>query len=1629
MAHLDVVVSLLPSAASRPQFKFFALEPAVFLVIFLAVAAGAFAQSPILAAEGNQPYDSLYSEIALDTLNVHLDIPIVNKQGASLPFSFGLHFNNNFYSISSSNQWFPQGIIYGNSAFGWMIGPEQVFGAVVAYSYSCSGDSGATAYVLEGYEDPSGNFQAFGPDYQYIVSSVSSCAPTSVSGQLVPGSNLTFNFSVNSSQNLVASVTTFGGVTLTPALLLNTTNFSPTPGGPMADTNGNKITLSSTVNPGQQTYIDIFGVQELEHTGQGYCQFMNWSLQTSGDISTTYTYPTSTGTANVVVTCKQYTIQTNFGCKGIFEFPGNTQPQYNNTAYLPDTIALPDNSTYKLTYESQLANTVTGRLASVTYPSGAVYSYTYTNGNGNTCIDGLPGTLQRTTPDGTWNFTRLGVSFEFNSTTTVVGPQLAGNTTTYTFYKGILIEKQVFQGNGTTALSTDLYCYDGNQTNCTTPSSISTPITEMDDYATIGTMSTSSRIKTMYDSYNNVTSKAFYDFGAAAPTTQAFTSYGQSWNGTSCNAFPSGTYIYNTPCYSHTENSAGTDLAKTQITYSNTAHPTTIAKWISGASWLTSTATYNTNGTVATATDVNGSLSTYAYNGTAGCNSLLLTSVTVTGTSLPSGGLTNSTEWNCNGAVVVQATDPNQQPTQYAYNDPFWRVTSTTDPLGNVTTYSYPTQTTSESVMNFNGSTSTSDKLVTTDGLGRQIFAQTRQGQGKSTFDTVQALYAWAATGRSITTSVPYSGTAGQSAPSGTGVTTAQYDALGRPLSVTDTGGGSMSYQYVNQDMVVTAGPAPANENPKVRQFEFNGLGWLASVCEVTAGTTSYPGKSCSPQVNTETGYLIEYSYNALALLQTVTQSANGNYAQGRSYTYDGLGRLTQEENPESGTVTYTYDSVASGNCKGSYPGDLVMKVDNAGNVICAQYDALHRITASAYPAGPYSGVTPPKTFIYDTTSETCSDPTGSNVIGRLAEAYTGTSGAKKVDTRYCYSPRGQITDVYQSTPNSGGYAHLVMTYWANGQTDSIHGISALSNLYYPLDGEGRISGLDPTALTPDPVRTVSYNPASQITNINFASGEIDAYSYDVMNRMNKYTYTLGSSSLVGSPTWNPNGTLGTLNISDQFNSANTQNCTYTYDDLARIGNVGCTGSGWGQTFTYDPFGNITKTGSSSWVPGYYNSNGSTSNQYTLGGTSYDGNGNLLKDTFNTYTWDADGNIATVNGATTNTYDAFDQLVETSVGPTQFLYLPGGTQPFATMSKYNSYLKVFVPAPGGAMIITPNGSYGAIAYHRHTDWLGSSRLATTPSETVYFDGAYAPFGEPYATSGTTDLVFGGNAEDASAVEGATAGDAYDTLNRKYSASQSRWISPDPAGLSAVDPGNPQSWNRYAYALNNPLKYIDPTGLYCDYSDHEDPESGLDPSQFDYNSTSDECSEHGGQWVDDAYTQNGADMAGRPQNAVGSNVTGQQGTLWQLLTTAVPIYVPNDVPLSPSGQAAALAIHNSLSLLPNICSVGINLSVGGNRVSVGADLNSGKGLNPMGQVSTPVGPYVSARYNIGNNGEVPTVSGVSLRVGPPTGFAGTVGVTSSGTITSVGANGQVTFPGIGKAGVTAYVGLGNAYSCP
>jgi RHS repeat-associated protein len=266
-------------------------------------------------------------------------------------------------------------------------------------------------------------------------------------------------------------------------------------------------------------------------------------------------------------------------------------------------------------------------------------------------------------------------------------------------------------------------------------------------------------------------------------------------------------------------------------------------------------------------------------------------------------------------------------------------------------------------------------------------------------------------------------------------------------------------------------------------------------------------------------------------------------------------------------------------------------------------------------------------------------------------------------------------------------------------------------------------------------------------------------------------------------------------------------------NDLQRISSANC-GAIWTQNFAYDTFGNITKTGSSAFIPGY----SPTQNQFTSipGRTvSYDGNGNLLTDNLNTYTWDVYGHTSTVSTGSTTvsaTYDGLGRMVENNAGGsyTEFIYGPTGKK-LATASG-QTLIKAFVALPAGAKAIY-NAS-GVLSYYRHSDWLGSSRLTSTASRALYSSTAYAPFGEKFGTAGTADASFTGQDQD-------TVSSLYDFPARRQSPSQGRWISPDPAGRGAVMLANPQSWNRYAYVSNNPLSLIDPLGLEDCASDDDD----------------------------------------------------------------------------------------------------------------------------------------------------------------------------------------------------------------
>ena len=126
---------------------------------------------------------------------------------------------------------------------------------------------------------------------------------------------------------------------------------------------------------------------------------------------------------------------------------------------------------------------------------------------------------------------------------------------------------------------------------------------------------------------------------------------------------------------------------------------------------------------------------------------------------------------------------------------------------------------------------------------------------------------------------------------------------------------------------------------------------------------------------------------------------------------------------------------------------------------------------------------------------------------------------------------------------------------------------------------------------------------------------------------------------------------------------------------------------------------------------------------------------------------------------------------------------------------------------------TPTATVGT--FYRTLDHLGSTRVVTDASGAEASRLDYTPFGELVPTSLGGRTSSPGYDTDAGIRQKFTGKERDDEstldffLARYYSASMGRFLSSDTTGYSSIR--QPGSWNLYAYALNNPLKFNDPTG--------------------------------------------------------------------------------------------------------------------------------------------------------------------------------------------------------------------------
>ncbi len=270
---------------------------------------------------------------------------------------------------------------------------------------------------------------------------------------------------------------------------------------------------------------------------------------------------------------------------------------------------------------------------------------------------------------------------------------------------------------------------------------------------------------------------------------------------------------------------------------------------------------------------------------------------------------------------------------------------------------------------------------------------------------------------------------------------------------------------------------------------------------------------------------------------------------------------------------------------------------------------------------------------------------------------------------------------------------------------------------------------------------------------------------------------------------------------------------SHGYDEFNRLTSVSGSGGPGSFTYSYDRYGNRTSQTGSPSVSYSFDAGSNHNNSF-----SYDAAGNQTSDGIHSYTYDAEGRVANVDGGSTATYtyDAMNNRVRVDVaGGDSYEYL------FDPSNRRISSWRLDGSASGfgneGRIYwdygLLANRAWNGTTYFHHQDWQGTERLRTDYAGNIANGQRSLAFGDGFSQDSTDPY---GGAQDNNQFTSQDRDAETNTTHfqyRQYNPTQGRWMSPDPYAGS-YDLSNPQSLNRYAYVLNNSYSLTDPSGL-CD----------------------------------------------------------------------------------------------------------------------------------------------------------------------------------------------------------------------
>ena len=554
-----------------------------------------------------------------------------------------------------------------------------------------------------------------------------------------------------------------------------------------------------------------------------------------------------------------------------------------------------------------------------------------------------------------------------------------------------------------------------------------------------------------------------------------------------------------------------------------------------------------------------------------------------------------------------------------------------------------------------------------------------------------------------------------------------------------------------------------------------------------------------------------QYQYNALGLIQKTIDPHNNEIVLG----YDNRGRRTSINDPDMGYWSYTYTPF----------GEIETQTDAKGIVTFMRYDDLGRMRERIFDYGGNNSET--ETWAYDSGN------------GAGAGKLHTVENDKGYGKTYDYDNYGRVRRAHESIPQASGSTRTYTTGWRYNDHSRVRYVDYpedFSIRYHYSTQNGQIKRVSSEDNTFDYWTLVNTNARGQAIEENFGNGVETTRWHNPSNGWLDRTRSFSGANTIHDMEYDFDEAGNILWREDHVRNLREE---FTlYDKLDRIREV--TFNGQTREYQYDALGNITNK----WDTGSYNytdNSGCGYSGYTPGphavrsitgpqgsGICYDRNGNMVSNSMN------NGDVDVVEYTVDNRPERF---LRNNVEVARFDYSPlGNRYRKITQDKTLYYIgqdevgkvlyereeqgstvkhKNYIYGNGLALAVVEQNSSGAVTneFYQLRDHLNSVEVITDRNGEVVVNKSFDVWGRP-RSEGDWSALGNFQVKDQLGFRGFTDHEHIDETGlihmngRVYNPIIGRFLTPDPTiPFAEVQ----QSYNRYSYVRNNPLKYTDPTG--------------------------------------------------------------------------------------------------------------------------------------------------------------------------------------------------------------------------